>query len=410
MGRVLIISPDVVNGCMAGPGIRYWEMARALSRFAEVTLATPRDTALSDERVELVTYDQRGMVIREHLKSADVVVIQGFVLREFSFLKHASQPLVVDLYDPFLLENLETHRFRTLAHRHAIHCRDLAALLEQLRCGDFFLCASERQRDYWLGMLAAVGKVDLYRGNNDASLRDLIDVVSFGLPEAPARHTRQALKGALPGIEPDDRVIVWGGGIWAWLDPLLLIRAMKDVSAEHSDVKLFFMGRGHPNPQITAVKGLSLFADAVKLARNLGLLGRSVFFNDQWVAYEDRQNYLLEADVGVSLHKDSIEMRYALRTRLFDCVWCGLPIVVSKGDIWSETIEAHGLGRGVPVGDLRALIEAILAVLDAGGSKARYRDRFDALRPLLTWERVIQPLVKFIASPHKATDSLAVLG
>ena len=25
--------------------------------------------------------------------------------------------------------------------------------------GDFFVCASERQRDYWLGMLAAEGRI-----------------------------------------------------------------------------------------------------------------------------------------------------------------------------------------------------------------------------------------------------------
>lgn len=404
MPRVLIISPDIVNGRMAGPGIRYWEMARALSRHAAVTLATPKDTALSDARVKLVTYDLKGTVVREQVASADVILVQGFILRAFPFLKHAAQPLVVDLYDPFLLENLETHRFRTLAHQYAIHSLDLTALLQQLRYGDFFLCGSERQRNYWLGMLAAVGRIDHYNRSNDASLHNLVDVVSFGLSESPPQHTRRALKGVLPGIGVNDRVIIWGGGIWAWLDPLLLIRAMKAVSAVHPDAKLFFMGKEHPNPQISAIRGLSLHNDAVKLAQDLGLLGRSVFFNDQWVEYEDRTNFLLEADIGVSLHKNSIEMRYALRTRILDYIWCGLPMVASEGDTWSEKIEEHDLGKVVPVGDLAAIIDALNAMLAESSLREKYRARFESLRPLYTWEQVISPFVKFIANPRKTVD------
>ena len=35
------------------------------------------------------------------------------------------------------------------------------------------------------------------------------------------------------------------------------------------------------------------------LSGELGLTGTHVFFNDGWVDYDDRQNYLLDADVGV---------------------------------------------------------------------------------------------------------------
>ena len=41
MNHLLVISHDVVDTRMAGPGIRYWEMARALARRLDVTLAHP---------------------------------------------------------------------------------------------------------------------------------------------------------------------------------------------------------------------------------------------------------------------------------------------------------------------------------------------------------------------------------
>ena len=40
--RLLIISQDIVDKKMAGPGIRYLEMARTLSESMDVTLAIPR--------------------------------------------------------------------------------------------------------------------------------------------------------------------------------------------------------------------------------------------------------------------------------------------------------------------------------------------------------------------------------
>ena len=77
-------------------------------------------------------------------------------------LAHRRGCIVVDLYDPFHLEQLEQTRELTApsARRASIAARRVDVLNEQLRRGDFFLCASERQRDFWLGQLAALGRVN----------------------------------------------------------------------------------------------------------------------------------------------------------------------------------------------------------------------------------------------------------
>jgi hypothetical protein len=48
----------------------------------------------------------------------------------------------------------------------------------------------------------------------------LIDVVSFGIPSRPPEHTKQVLKGVHPGIRESDKLVIWGGGVYDWLDPI----------------------------------------------------------------------------------------------------------------------------------------------------------------------------------------------
>jgi hypothetical protein len=115
---------------------------------------------------------------------------------------------------PYPLEGLEMNRYLSPDDR--LHSGDegVAVLQTAFQAGDFFLCASEEQRDLWLGLLMAQGRVNHLNYDADPTLRRLIDVVPFGLPAEPPRHTKNVLKGVLPGIAPDDQVILWGGGIW----------------------------------------------------------------------------------------------------------------------------------------------------------------------------------------------------
>lgn len=407
MTKLLIISPDIVDSYMAGPGIRAWELARALSAHVSVILAVPNEPRTGMGAVDVRDYSASRPALRELARSADVLLVQGFTLHDFPFLEDLNKPIVVDLYDPFVIENLEVHSFRGMPERHRVHSRDLNVLIGQLTVGDFFICASERQRDYWLGMLSATGRINPHNYRRDKSLCKLIDVVPFGLPDRPPQSTGPALKGVHPGISKDDKVIIWGGGIWAWLDPVTLIEAMARISPEMPGVKLFFMGKDHPNAEISAVMGGGRYAEAVRASKDLGLFSRVVFFNSQWVEYEKRQNYLLEADLGVSLHQEFVEMRYAFRTRLLDYLWCGLPTVCSRGDSWSEVIEDRGLGRTVSCGSVGEVAEALKAMLSDPDLRNRLEPRFAEVAAQHRWSESIKPLVDFLADPQSAPDSQA---
>ena len=400
MKKVLLISNDVIGERMAGPGIRFWEFAKALSGDFQVSLAVPNEDHPAGRGFAAYSYGRNEGRLRELASSADVIVFQGFILHNYPFLTKLGVPLVVDVYDPFVLENMQIRAHETMLERERIHGSDLAVLNSQLWAGDFFLCASEKQRDFWLGMLLALNRVNPYTYDSDETLRTLIDVVPFGLPSTPPEHTRQVLKGVYKTIGQDDKVILWGGGIWDWFDPRTLIKAMANIAARRDDVKLFFMGTKHPNPLIPQMQATD---QAIQLSQDLGLYDKFVFFNE-WVPYQERQSYLLEADVGVSLHLDHLETRFSFRTRLLDYIWAGLPIVTTRGDSMSELVEQHNLGKVVNYGDVGQVAEALLELLGTPNLREVYRPGFEEVRGQFTWERTVEPLARFCAHPRLAPD------
>src|SRR5439155_20645751 len=111
--------------------------------------------------------------------------------------------------------------------------------------------------------------------DSDPSLRSLVDVVPFGIEVEPPRSSTRVLKGVVPGISTEDKVLLWGGGIWNWFDPLTVIRAVARVSQTRDDVRLYFLGLRHPNP---AVPAMEMERRATALAAELGLTDRIVFF------------------------------------------------------------------------------------------------------------------------------------
>jgi GT2 family glycosyltransferase/glycosyltransferase involved in cell wall biosynthesis len=402
-GAVLLVAGDPVAARMAGPGVRCWELARALARAGlPVLLAVPNADPLPGEGFQVVSYHHRPERLVALARAARAVVVQGFLLQKVPALRTLGRPLVVDLYDPFILENLQFFAGDRLPFREAIHAEHLAVLNDQLQTGDFFLCASERQRDYWLGMLAANNRLNPRTYDADPTLRALIDVVPYGLPPEPPRATRPVLKGVRPGIAPTDRVLLWGGGLWDWLDPLTLLRAFAQVAAERPDVHLVFLGTRHPN---AALPPMAMPRQAQALAEALGLADRTLFLD--WVPYAERAAYLLEADVGVSLHLEGVETRFAFRSRLLDYLWAGLPLVCTRGDTLADLVEREGLGRVVPPGDVAAVAQALRDLLAQPDLRARLAPRFAAVAATLTWDRAAAPLVAYCRAPRRAPDRLA---
>ncbi len=398
--RVLIVTLDKVGLKMAGPAIRAWEIATFLSRNHDVRLLSQGDANLSSEHFPITPISRASMATA--LDWAQVVIFQGFALHLYPEIGKADKVLVCDVYDPVHLEALEMHRTDPWESRLPVAESTLNVMNTQLGMCDFFICASEKQRDFWLGQLAGVGRINPWTYDDDASLRALIDVVPFGIVSEPPEHKSNVLKGVVPGIGPDDKVALWGGGIWNWFDPLTLIRAVDVVKDSHPELKLFFMGAGHPNPEVPKMR---MAADALSLSQELGLTGKHVFFNEGWIPYEERGSYLSESDIGVSCHLDHIETAFSYRTRVLDYFWAGLPVILTQGDTLSELVEKHELGLTVAPEDVEGLATALRSLLDDPALAQRCRANIESVRSAMTWEVALRPLDEFCFKARRAPDA-----
>ncbi|HEY0258764.1 MAG TPA: glycosyltransferase [Lacisediminihabitans sp.] len=393
------MTADSLGKRMAGPAIRAFEIAKALSKVTSVRLISTSSSSLDHPDFEVL--HATTAELRAHERWADVVVFQGHLLASVPWMKNSSKIIVADIYDPMHLEQLEQGKELPTDERFLESASVLGVLNEQIERADFMVCASDKQRDFWLGQLAAVGRVNPATYDDDASLRSLLDVVPFGVEDAAPVQRTHGIKGTVPGIGPNDKVVIWGGGIYNWFDPLTLIRAIHGLSSRRPDVRLFFLGVKHPNPDVPTMK---MAFQARELAKELGLLDSVVFFNEGWVPYEERADYLLDADVGVSTHLDHLETAYSFRTRILDYLWASLPIVSTTGDTFAEIVTKNDLGRTVPPEDVTALERALEDLLYDDAERLRIAGRVGEFSQTMKWAVVLQPLIAFCLNPRQATD------
>lgn len=398
--RVLFICADTVGESMAGPGIRAYELARAVKPFADVTLAGVEGATTSLPEVDVVAYHARDQrALKPHIEVADAVVAQPQWPVVAHWLKRSGARLIFDLYDPEPFEVLEFLSDRPKV-RGVVQTLTLDRITEAFRIGHHFMCASSKQRDLWLGAMLAERLIRPAVYDRDASMLSTIDAVPFGIPSEPAVHSGAPGPRARFGLSKDDELVLWNGGIWKWLDAPSTIRAMAKLAKRRPKARLVFMGASGHGPAQTAT------AAARRLADELGLLDHHVFFNHEWVPYASRADWLLEADCAISTHVEHLETRFAFRTRILDCFWSGLPVVCTKGDDLAERIEREDLGGTAPEQDADALAAQLEAVLQRG--RPAYAEQLARAATDLAWPRVAEPLLRWIAEadvPPRLGDS-----
>lgn len=399
MSKVLLLCMEVLGQSMAGPAIRYWEFAHALAKKHTVTLMSPNPTDLKADNIELKTHHHK--VPYEELRKHDVVITQNINFKLAFAAKRHGVKLILDAYDPEPLEHLEIFKDHPMDSR----VRDIQNMTTScsfaMAMADAVICANPQQKDLWTGMLMKEGRITPYLYDEDSNLKQLIDTVPFGIPSKPPEPSGKGLRERF-GIKATDHVLLWGGGVWNWFDPLSLIRAVHKISDRRSDVHLVFMGLKHPNPIIPEMR---MATDAIQLAKDLKLLNTHVHVNYGWLPYHERQNYLLEATLGVSCHFDNLETRFAFRTRILDYIWASLPIVTTEGDFFAELVKARELGAVVPYQNPEALAKAIEVLIDNPDRLQKMRENLKAIQPEFYWENTTKPIMHMIDRFHKLSKS-----
>jgi GT2 family glycosyltransferase/glycosyltransferase involved in cell wall biosynthesis len=404
--RLLIVTDRTLGSTMSGPAVRAWEIACALSEQFEVILAAPGQPARQHPKVRLVGYgsdEAQYAGLDPYVVNADVVLATGSVFSTIERFRDLGKPTIVDLSDPFTLRKVSQSHKMDVAHQIGDDVESIIRLRLEGSIGDFFVCASEQQRSFWLGMLLSVGRVNTVTYAQDPTLRALIDVVPYGISAEPPHRQEAVLKGVHPGINLDDRLILWNDGWYQWSDPLTLLEALKQVLAERQDVKLYFAVTEDMS-QSSAAKP-SVQEQALARCRDLGLLDRHVFFGDR-IPYDERASYLLEADLAVSIHRPSLESTLTPQAWVPDCAWAGLPVLSTAGDPLLQVLADQGLGCVLPPGQPDLLSQAILEWLEDDRFRRRVTGQTEGAQTALSWQQCVRPVLSFLEKCAFAPDAL----
>jgi len=387
MVKVVVHTPDVVGERMAGPGIRASHLARELAKHVPVTLIAKVEPAVipsvaRDPGGRRAEYEPRsatrapgpsltlGMTFLEHntaearaaMREADILI--GQPARGFR-KRRRGQRMVHDLFDPTVLELRELYG-SVPSLRQRIH---LAAewwrLGEALLRADLLVCGAARQRDFY----------ERLQGGEAPWIE-----VPFGIDPDEVRACEK----------PRDNIVVWGGGLWEWLDPATAVEAILRVNAGGVRAKLLFLGRARPNRSLIDRRRDDR-VDAL-LARG----GEHVSANDDWVPYRERLSWLRSGKIAIMLHRRTLEADYSIRTRLFDAIAAATPVVATAGGFAADLVEQERLGIVVPPGDAGAAASAIRRLLTDDELYSACVERLERIRPRFAWDVVTRPLVDAI--------------
>ena len=373
MTRALLVCPEPLgHGQPAGIGIRFLEMTKVLLADGHSVTLLSRDAGPVEGCVCAAITPQ---TLEGHSSQADVAIVQGHAGNDF-FAHARPIPTVVDLYDPFIIENLHYHA----ARGSEVFTHDHATLMLSLTRGDLFLCASEAQRFFYLGLLLAVGRLNPVAFASDANFEGLLRLAPFGVQPPRPLATRNTQSPA-----------ILFGGIYDWYDPILAIQAITRLRARRPGATLTF--NTHPNPHLTPQSATT---------RAMGYVARQgaeMFVRfAPWVAYGERGAFFDQFALALLTFPQSVESALAMRTRVYDYLWGGLPVVTSSAPGTDEIVLRYGAGKVVESEHSEDFADALLELLDP----AAYVTASAGTTEFATqhqWPQTLAPLLEFVRAP-----------
>ncbi len=222
--------------------------------------------------------------------------------------------LIVDLYTPIFLEK-ELYYSKFNPKNFLDRKKAKSSVKKILVRGNLFLVANKKQREYWLKTSKSLGVI--------IEPSD-ISAIPTGAP-APTFLKRAP-----------NKIILWFGGIYPWLDPAPLAEAFLQIAKKYPDWKLrilggYYQGTGYLKIYNNFLKILSLVPpDQVELI--------------PWQKPQDLPKYLNDAAFAVHLPKSTKEDIYAHRVRLLSLTNSHIPVLTSGNDAISQAIIKENAG------------------------------------------------------------------
>jgi glycosyltransferase involved in cell wall biosynthesis len=392
-GRAVLViayGPPPIPGVgkVEGTGLRSWGLAAALAHAvpgSDVTLAIPAwydlpsmPAEFAGVRIARWGHDTLAELIAEH-----DMIVASYCLGDDSVriadavLEH--QVMDWDAYDPIHIEVCA----RRSANRHGqaeAFERDRRIWETCLKRGDYFLCATEAQRLYYMGVLAAIGRINPVTYDDDPFL-----IVPYGIHEAEAVPAKRPCSDLI--ATPGAWKILWFGGVYPWFDIGCLLEAVRTLAEKHA-VGLVIVGAKNPFVQHPDFE--KCHERMMKMIEDPAI--RPLVHLVDWVPFHERGDWYLDADLICFANQPGMENLLAWRTRVVDYLWTRTPLATNGGDPLSEEMIAAGAAVRVDATDPAALAATLAATLGDATKLAAMRKAADAIREKYLWSNAVRPL------------------
>jgi glycosyltransferase involved in cell wall biosynthesis len=379
--KILVLSegpPPIGDTVAEGGSLRAWGLSKGLlANGHEITFAYRSTFKIGNyeqneipEGITLSTWD--GERINTLLDNHNVIIMRyamGEAAEITSRLKK-HHILVSDSYIPISIEvsarksndQFEQHNFLKLQHSSKIASKR----------ADYILYASPAQKNYYLGYLSGINKL------NPKTYSHLTDRM-FEIPYGVDPSERPLKKRKLP----KQPVLLWYGAFYSWFDMESLIDSIKDISDNVPGFK--FMVAGAKNPYN---KDPGIMAHYKKTMESIKSAGINVEYVN-WHPFKDRFSVYEQATAIITQNHIGLENELAWRTRLMDYVLAGIPILTNGGDPLGEDLIARGIAFRADPGSLLSVFRAVL-------DKPPKESDFDAAADRYSWTNITFKLSKVL--------------
>lgn len=381
MKKILLITDDLIGTQMAGVGIRYFELAKTLAEadFEVILAAKFIEPGFKVKEFKLILlkellengkdFEQAQIIITPNISRR--LILKAIWQKWFDFAcpersrrAHHKKILIFDLYGMAILESQTRAAQKNLESSFKL----------KLLAGDHFLIANSRQQDFWTGFLTNLGRT---RGGEPADKW-------FTILPTGSDTTRFQSSANKPWL-------VWGGGVWSWLDILTPIKGMAEVVKKIPQARLIILGSQPPGPYQFALK--NELQKLKELLKNLDL-EKNIIFENRWLSYKKRLIFLAAKGAGIVSAPFNLETRFAHRTRTVDYLAAGLPVLASRGDYLSEVVHNKKLGLVFEPGNSFDFAQKAIRLLSNKNLRTKIKANIKNYQKELSWQKTAGELIE----------------
>lgn len=378
-----------------GGGMRAWGLAEGLrDNGVDVCVAINNSFPQKIDRhkkIRLTNWGQDQTFV-DLMNSYDAVIVSYCMGSDSVFIADhidGGVQLILDAYVPIYIE-VSARDSDNIEEEYVNYMSDIANFNHVLKRGDYFLCANERQKTFYTGVLASLGVI-----NPHSYKKDRILVVPFGINETTP--VSKANPYAKLGIKKQDFVVLWFGGIYPWFRIEELLHATKELS---KDPQFKFVVVGGKNPFNPNPDFALQYEKLLSFAKENKLLNKSIYLVD-WVDFDTRIDWYANADVVISLNQPGSENGFSWRTRVMDYVWGGVAIITNGGDPLSDELAEKGAALRINKLDSKEIIKKVLLVKKNKATLSKVRSRLYEIKKDYFWKGLTEKISSVIESGHK---------